>query len=386
MSLRLLFFVPAHTDAVGIHHELTTRLAEGLSPYAEVRLVTSSERGTAVKVTDYNLVHFFGCWSRSACTLARKAYTGHVPYVVTPLGGLQPWEMKQHGRSPLVKQQQRLVRHAIAVHVCGKLEMRTFAKLGWNSRTCMIKNPVLTSQTSFEQTAKSLMQLYRKVFDSCARLLLTDGTRRAIGWLMQMGLDAHAFDSQAHVAEVSEVLRAFTDEEWRRVAIYAADEHIDGLLRKALDGLHVAYPATDVAAIDRYDTRRGYADGPLKADGLLSRNILLRNKLKEISPEYGAVDRKVCQALLNLHYETVRHTAPLLHLGDLYSMFRFTDMDEDAVRDMVRQLGMDDFAATVTEAMSRFLGLTEGFMPFRQGKAKEASRLLDALTKFGTYT
>lgn len=385
MSFRLLIFVPAQTDAIGIHHELTARLAECLSGEADVTLAISSDKSAAAKVTEYDIVHIFGCWSHSAMLLAHKAYMAHVPYVVTPLGGLQPWEMRQHERSLLAKQQQKLIRQASAVHVCGKLESETFAKLEWNDKTCTIKNPVLTSQITFRQAADSLVRLYRKVFDSNARLLLSDDARSIIGDLMQLGLDPHAFDLHEHTAEVRQQLQAFTPEDWRRTAIYAADERIVGLLKRALDGLNIAYPATDVGAIDRFDADRGYVAGPLRDDALLSRNILLRNKLKDLAPEYGSVERKICIALLNLHYEIGRHTAPLLHLGNLYTMFRFTDMDEDAVMDLTGQLKISDFADAAMGVMRDFLHLTEGFMLFSPEKRKSASRLYKDITKFGTY-
>lgn len=380
MAFRLLIFVPSNTDVVGIHHELTTRLAKCLARQADVKLATSVDKGVFSNVSDFDLIHVFGCWSHSACQLGARAYKEHVPYLVTPLGGLQPWEMERHNYSVLAKQQQTLVRRASAVQVCGKLEDQTFAKLGWNHRTALIKNPVLTSQTTFEQAADSLMQLYRKVIDSNARLLLGDDIQKVIGRLLQVGID----DKAAYLGsdkDLNDKVAALTGEDLRRIWIYADDEHVTEPLRRALPD----YSFLDVSSIDRFDRERGYAEGHLKNDALLSRNLLLRNKVKDIFDEHRMAEQKVCTSLLNLHYEMTRHKAPLLHLADFYAVLRFTDMDEDAVRDIVKRLKLDDFAMSLMSVMQDFLGLTEGFMPFADKAGRATKRLYRNITKFGTY-
>ena len=54
-------------------------------------------------------------------------------------------------------------------------------------------------------------------------------------------------------------------------------------------------------------------------------------------------------------------------------------------KDMVHELGLDDFAGRLMTVMGNFLGLTEGFMPFIPKNDKHAEHLLTELTKFGTY-
>lgn len=380
MALKLLIFVPSHTDAVSIHHELTTNLAKCLNEKAEVEVVTSAEKEKVSDFSNIDILNIFGCWSHSACQVGAKAYKEHVPYIVTPLGGLQPWEMEHHSYSVLAKEQQTLVRRASAVHVCGKLEEQTFAKLGWNQRTALIKNPVLTSQTTFVQAADSMLGLYRKVLDSNARLLLNKDTRKIIGQLLQAGIDDKA-SVISNEKDLEANIEKLTDEDWRRLWIYADDEHITEPLRKALKNEYYIEAST----IDRFDRDRGYSDGHLKNDMLLSRNLLLRNKVKDIFDEHQRKEQMVCLSLLNLQYEITRHKAPLLHLADFYTMLRFTDMDEDSVRDMVKRLKLEDFSVRLMSVMEDFLGLTEGFMPFADKKGRATRRLYKNITKFGTY-
>lgn len=383
MFPKILVFVPAHVNAIGIHHELTTRLTQCLAPKADVRLATSSDRGVASELKNFDIVHIFGCWSHSAFLIASRAYKEHVPYVITPLGGLQPWEMEHHSYSILFREQQKLVRRALAVQVCGNLEEKTFSKLGWNNRVVLIKNPVLTSLTTFEKVADDLLAVYRKVIDSCARLLLTNEEQHLIGRLLQMGVDSQALS--AYASEISESLSSLTEEAWRKIFIYADDEHISGPIAKTVRSLNFSDKVIDATVIDRFCRERFYNDGNLKDDALLSKSLLLRNKVKEVFDAQGKTEQKVCLALLNLHYELGRHTASLMHLADVYQLLRLKDMDEDAVAEMIHRLKLDDFTQRLTAVLAEFLGLTEGFMPFSAKRGRGTKRIYKMITKFGTY-
>lgn len=386
MALKLLLYVPSHTDAVSIHHELTSRLSKELSEKAEVRLATSSDRSVLPSVSQYDIIHIFGCWSNSACNIASKAYAMHVPYVFTPLGGLQPWEMERNHKTLLFRRQRRLTIRASAVHLCGKLEQETFAKLGWNGNTCLIKNPVLTSQTTFKQTALYMLSLYRKVLDSNARLLLGKEEQQAIGKLMQIGIDDKYESFNDDIPKLIGQLNSFSAEQWRRIFIYSSEERISNIVLKALDTLHVSHPTVDVDTIERFAGIGKYVDGPLKTDILLTRSLLFRNKVKDVFDGNGKTEQQVCRAIINVAYELNHHSAPMQHLADLYTIIRSTDMDEDLIGDMMRQIKADDTAGRLMSVMSDFLGLTEGFIPLPTKRDRKSKAMLKAFTKFGTYT
>lgn len=385
MALKLLLYVPSHTDSIGIHHELTSRLSKELSEKAEVRLATSSDKSVLSSVSQYDIIHLFGCWSNSACNIASKAYATHVPYVFTPLGGLQPWEMERNHKTLLFRRQRRLTMQASAVHLCGKLEQDTFAKLGWNSNTCLIKNPVLTSQTTFKQTAVSMLSLYRKVLDTNARLLLGKDEQTAIGKLIQIGIDDKYDSFNEDITKLIGQLNGFSDEQWRRIFIYSSEERISDIVLKALDTLQVSHPVIDVNTIERFAGIDKYVDGPLKTDILLTRSLLFRNKVKDVFDGNGKTEQQVCRAIINVAYELNHRSAPMRHLADLYTIIRSTDMDEDLIGDMLRQIKASDTVGRLMSVMGDFLGLTEGFMPLPKKKDRKSRAILNAFTKFGTY-
>ncbi len=381
--LKVLLFISAEADAVDIHHELTTQLAHHLGKHAEVRLVTPHDKEGS-DLSGYHLLHVFGSWSHSASHLMLKAHRQHVPTVYTPLGGLQPWVLRHHKRSRLFAYQRSMTTQASCVHVCGKLEGDTFAKLGWNKRVALIKNPVLTSQLSFDVMTGQMLSLYRKVLDSNARLLLSDDSCAVIGHLLALSVDKDILRDHERCEALRQRLTLLTEDDWRRVFIYSADEQIEQNILEGLARIQFAAPRTITADVVRFAPDERYNVGTLKGDDTFSRNILMRNKLDEAIASKEQLERRLIIQLLNLRYELEHHKAPLLHLADIYQNVRFVDMDEDRLKEIVRQLGIDDFAGRLMEALREVMGLTEGFMPFTAKKGKATQRLVSDITKYNT--
>jgi hypothetical protein len=388
--LKVLLFVPHHIDAVAINHDLVSRLAESYPEGIDVQYFVSGENHKTLQLDEYDLIHFFGCWSHAACALATRAYAHGLPYIVTPLGGLQPWETSKRKRTILSRRQRQLVERAAAVHVCGKLEHDNFVSLGWNKRIAIVKNPVLTSLISFEEAADQIERLYRKVIDSNCQLCLKPEIHGIIGTLLQIGTDPNAISLNPAFQEdsVEEFVNKFTQfstEDWRRLLIYSDQEHITDCMLLAFDALEISHPILDVSKIDRFEPMSKYVEGKLVTDSLLSKNILLKNKVKDVFDNNGKNECQLCLAILNIHFELNHHSLPLSHFVDLYSLTRFRDVDEDLVRDMVSRLNIEDLAARLTSAMSTFLGLPDGFWIFEPLEGKKTNRMIRQMTKFGLY-
>lgn len=381
--LKVLLFISAEADAVEIHHELTTQLAHYMSKHADVRLVTGHDKDST-DLTGCHLLHIFGSWSHSASHLMLKAHRQHVPTVFTPLGGLQPWVMRHHKPSRLFAYQRRMTTLASAVHVCGKLEGDTFAKLGWNKRMALIKNPVLTSQLTFDAMTVQMLALYRKVLDSNARLLLNADSCVVIGQLLALSIDKDILRDHERCDTLRQQLARLTEDDWRRVFIYSADEQIEQNLLEGLSRIQFIAPQTITANVVRFTPDERYNQGSLKDYDTYSRNILMRNKLDEAIAPKEQRERRLIIQLLNLRHELEHHKAPLLHLADIYHTMRFTDMDEDRLNEIARDLGIDDFAARIMAVMHEVMGLTEGFMPFASREGRATQRLTNDITKYNT--
>ncbi len=382
--------MPHHIDAVAINHDLVSRLANCYPEDIDVQLFVSGEHRQTLQLNEFDLIHFFGSWSHVSCIMASKAYAHGVPYIVTPLGGLQPWETAKRKHTILSRRQKRLVEQAAAIHVCGKLEYDNFVNLGWNKRVATVKNPVLTSQISFDEAAKQFDDLYRKVIDSNCQLCLKPEIQKLLGFLLQIGTDPHALSlnpafEDNSTDELESKFNQLSTEDWRRLLIYSDQEHIMDNVLQAFDALEISYPTLDMTGVNRFKPKSKYLEGKLKTDSLLSKNILLRNKVKEVFENNDKAERQMCLALLNFHYELNYHLLPLSHFVDLYSLMRFLDVDEDMVKDMAKRLNIEDFAAYVTSAMSSFFGLPDGFWIFQPKKGKKTRKLIKTVTKFGLY-
>lgn len=382
--LKVLLYITAEADAVDIHHELTTQLAHYLGNHVEATLVASHGNQLS-DLTPYHLIHIFGCWSRSAAHLLIRAHKQHIPTVFTPLGGLQPWVMKHHKSGHLSGLTRRMTALASAVHVCGKLEAETFVCLGWNKRMALIKNPVLTSQLSFDDMTQQMLTLYRKVLDSNARLLLSPESCMLIGQLLAVSIDADILHDKDRCKQLMDQLQQLSDDDWRRIWIYSADEQIESRLHGGLARLQFTPPETDTSSVVRFNPEEQYHQGPLKADDTYSRNILLHNKISDAIEAKEQVEKRFVVQLLNLRYELERHKAPLLHLADIYQSLRFVDMDEDRLKEIVHDIGIEDYTSRLMVALQEIMGLTEGFMPFVPKTGRATQHLINTLTKFNTY-
>lgn len=388
--LKVLLFVPHHIDAVAINHDLVSRLATSYPEGVDVQYYVSGEHHQTLQLEEFDLIHFFGCWSHAACIMATRAYSHGLPYIVTPLGGLQPWETSKRKHTILLRRQRQLIEKAAAVHVCGKLEHDNFVSIGWNKRIATVKNPVLTSQISFEESANQIARLYRKVIDSNCQLCLKLEIQDIIGFLLQIGTDPHALVLNRAFQEesIQQFINKFAQlsaEDWRRLLIYSDQEHITDHVLQAFDALEIPHPILDISNIDRFKPLSRYTEGKLVTDSLLSKNILLKNKVKEVFENNGKAECQMCLALLNIHYELNHHSLPLSHFVDLYCLTRFSDVDEDLVRDMATRLNIEDFAARLTSAMSTFLGLLDGFWIFKPNDGNKTKRIIKEMTKFGLY-
>lgn len=384
--LKILLFMPDKVDAININHELASQLAHYLEAPAAIDFRTSIHGLEADALSTYDLVHILGCWDTTAVTLQQKAHRLHIPTVYSPLGGLQPWVIRKYRSSYRYAKQRIAIQHASAIHLCSKPEADTFSQLGWNRRWELIKNPVLTNRLSFKEMASVMLNFYQKILDSNARLLLSPSACQAIGHLLQLGIDKDVLFEQDHCKTMKENLAGLTETDWRRIFIYAADESITDFLSKGLERIQVTAPMTTVTDVDRFDNSRSYAEGDLPTEALCFKSTGLMDKLSERIRKEEKHEHELCMALLNLKHELEHHTAPLRHLANIYSFIRTKDMNEDRLKELTGDLGIEEWVACLMTVMHDVMRLSEGFMPFAAQDGRRAAKLKTAITKFNTWS
>jgi hypothetical protein len=379
--MKVLLYISPESDRLNINQQLVTQLANSLNATIETIIVHSYDE--AMKHLDeYQVVHVFGCWNHGVANTLLKADKHNIPTVFTPLGGLQPWILRRHHLEPQLRLQRQMTNKAGAVHLCGKLEYDTFSTLGWNHRVEIIKNPILTSLLTIDDMAEQMLKLYQKVIDSMARRLLTPQEERFIGQLVQIGIDTNVLLLHDYCEKLKKDLSSLDETSWRRIFIYCYDERVLKDVKAALQNLKVPVPDILVENIDRFRTGKKYNEGSLRSDELLSRNVILKNKLNDIVQEEETVERKLCIQIANIKYELEHHNAPLSHLADIYHTLRFEDMDEVRVAEIFHYFGIEDFAQRLMAVEQEVLHITEGFIPIKIKKDKRSDTIRRAITKF----
>lgn len=116
-------------------------------------------------LTDENpdIVHLFGAWEKEVSSLANQLYKKTIPYVYSPLGGMLPWNVKQH---PHHSSQKKLTSRASTVHVCSALEKEQIMERQWNKEVIVIKNSVITNDIEESVMVDNLIKLYNEIIAS----------------------------------------------------------------------------------------------------------------------------------------------------------------------------------------------------------------------------
>ena len=363
-----------------LHHEFVSILSRCLQPMADVKVTVKLPRS----IVDYDLIHIIGAWVYTSARLAAKAKHQDIPTIFSPIGDLQPWiiRSKQRTKSAQIAIYQRtMVEHVSAVHLCNPMEKETFRHLGWNNKTQVIRNPLLTNELSEESMAQQMLMLYQKVLDSNCYAMIGEQTEDAICFLLQIGVDEMAARNNQLRREASDCLSKLSNEDWRRVFIYANDEGILDRIRLGLARLQYATPNISLANIDRFPTSLSIPEGHLDSKNVLTGSLLTRNRFDDFTEEDGEIERLICTMILNLKYEIDHRSVSMLHLIDLFELIRFENYDEENLTRMLRHLRMQKFASRLLFVMKDILGLTEGFMPLEATDDKATDRLRKAITK-----
>lgn len=360
--LRVLFFPARPACDSDINRQLLDGLASRLGQLVDVALPHESAADSLLQDRP-DIIHVFGCWDRSAVSVMRKARKRHIPVVISPLGGLQPWVKEHHMGSGRWLGQKQSIEEAAAVHLCGKLELETFQRLKWNGRTQVIKNPVLTTQVTMEGMAADMKRLYRKVIDTYAAQVLSDDAMSLLMTLLALALSTRVSFSEEQRSRLDGLVQQMDDEDWRRMRVYVHDENVEELLDKGLAMANLDAAYFDVEQMDRFPAHPSYEKVPLKDDALLSRNPLTRTTWADATANETHEERRLVTMIANLQFEMLRDKAPLSHFTDLFSFLLSCDIDEDRVNEALHVIKLDGFAARLMGALGMTLGLPEGFMP-----------------------
>ncbi|MGM9709395.1 MAG: hypothetical protein ACI3ZB_07315 [Prevotella sp.] len=379
--MRILLFIPKDTYDIATNKELVTMLESYLNKRGDAVIAHLYTPGLLDNVT---LVHIFGCWNMEASRIMTKATSLDIPTVFSPLGGLEPWIMqgKRLRRKLLTSTYQRkMTRRASAVHLCGRYEHSTFAKLRWNCRTAIIKNPTLTSQLSPEEMGAKTMELYQKVFDSNVNMLISSQAVKALSRLLYASVCSDITGKPQMFSEAKADIAAINDTDWRNICLYATDEKVADFVLHGAEVMGFSKPFITLSPTMRFEHDYGYKDGDIQCEDVLSSNIMLKSKMEDLASDDEQRERKICTMILNIKYELAHGTLPLRHAVNIFESLMQGSFDEDRLRTMLSSTGALAFTRHLEGALSTIVGLSEGFMPVTPRYGKQADNIATKIMK-----
>lgn len=372
--MRVLHFCIQSENDDGIVRSYISTLLTCMASMADVKLLTSNNKNEA-KEFQPELVHIHDCWNHPSAEMAKWAHSHNIPVVISPHGKLNPWIVDQkylHEKLPkLLLYQHEMICNADAIVVSGEMERLNMSelswnehlksKLPWNSRIEIIKNSIITNDINDVEMTRQMMQLYRKVLDSNAWMLMNDETRIAENALLRTGV-AHDEQSDTITDEQIGIINRLDEGSWRKILIHADEEDVLDIVMKAVHKRQFNAPNIAIKQIERFSLRVPKPTGPLERKKLLGSS--LKTKFKSLRHDFGdCLELDICRMIANASFEMHKTTLSRHHLADIYEEFRYVEFDEDKFAKMLKYIDMIEFVNKLQETLEEMFGLTEGFMP-----------------------
>ncbi len=324
----------------------------GRVSFHETAMFFAADRQEAKQIlqsVDIDILHVHGCWRPSAARLYAKVSRRGTRLVLSPHGQLEPWIFQQRfWKEKLPKRilfQHRMVSRAYAVVVEGSMETECLYRLGWNSRTVVVRNPLITSSITPEETVRQLATLYRRIMDSntlelmeqetvsALRLAIKAGTTRDIRWLR---LPDHYTPPR------------LDKEAWRQIYCFARQEQIETVVERGIRILQCDCPMPDPNLPQPF----------LPDDYQPSKGIE-----ETIGMSFVSENQRLVKTFRYLHHLTVHNRLTICHLCELDKELRDHGCDEEALAERLAELHLLKTARRLMQVMQEETELDEGFMP-----------------------
>lgn len=359
--IKVLHFFPKDDKMIAQHVDI---LCNAMGSYAD-SYASFEPKDFIHKLRDKHpdIVHLHGCWRMTNWFAARKA-TGHgARIVLSPHGGLEPWVIKQQYWSKKLPQlllfQRRIVKHAAAVIVMGRMEKDCLERQNLTQRMETVLNSLVTCALTDEQMAAATHAVYRKVLDSNVWPLMEEETKVATRALIKAGItgDARWLDNDEAAA-----VHGLTPDEKRKIALYAYQEGV-------LDIVNRGFTMTDCPLSDTNPTTVPYYPHSSGTTTSL------------VAQDKGDINDKTVAALRSARklYRTRKLT--IKHIVELDQLLRSGEIAEDNLAETLREKRLLQFAGSMMAAMNSLTGLAEGLMPVAMRDGRGAENIIKRITK-----
>ncbi|MGN0220583.1 MAG: glycosyltransferase [Prevotella sp.] len=327
-------------------------LHDNMGKEVDMEIVTSlKELKRSIHNQPPELIHLYGAWNWKNGLATFFAAKGNIRYVYTPYGQLDPWILNQHyikHKLPrIILYQKRMMRQAYVVIALGNIEKEKLQELGWNARIEVIYNPYVTSSITHEEVCEKLEKVYQKVLNSHVRQIMKENTKQALSILIKASQidDIHWISEQER-----SVVQETSDNEWKKIAVYAIQEKITDLIEAGCGMLRVTPPEIDTNDLLCYPVEVASK----KSEKVKHPPIPFK---KDADNQTVSACFKAVLVLVKDRQLTLRH---LIHFSYL---LRYSAMEEDKfLQELQEQKETKRFQGLMS-ALAEYTSLETGFMP-----------------------
>lgn len=304
-----------------------------------------------MQMADIQILHVHGCWRTSAARLYRLARKKGTRLVVSPHGALEPWIMDSHyWTDKLPKRiafQQNMIRSAYAVVVQGNMEKECLDKLKWNSRTIVVRNPIITCSTTPQQATQQLCQLYRRIMDSNTLQLMNSETLDTLKSAIKAGI---CKDTRWLALPPNYAPPRLNEESWRQLLCYAQQEHISNMVGRGLLLLRCELPDMDIQHANPF---------------LPNHYAAIKSINEAIGLHYANENERLVAAFKYVRRLLMDNKLTISHLCELSKELFEYGCNEEQLQDDLREKGLTPMANRIVQLLADMTGLNEGFLPLQ---------------------
>lgn len=276
------------------------------------------------KCTDFlpDIIHLHGCNNAKINKIISWAQQQSFRIVVTPHGQLESWE--DGNRSRVLK---HIIEHSYVVIARSQTEQDELKRIGWNSRTEIIPNPIITRTTTADKLSDAHQKIYSKILNSNVLELLDEETEKALHSILKAGICGDGrWAKPFHTEAVN----------WKLLYTYVEQEGITSYYERGLFALQLLN--TEHQSLPSY----------------LPKNYRQPKSL---------AGKSLSDIVRNAHQQVTEGCLSLLTLADLHAALLHDDVEDDVVVQQLENEGLSKFMASLMTVMKEQTGLDEGYMP-----------------------
>lgn len=364
--MKVVHYIPTIIKHDIVSDELLT-IVNVMRDKADVRLLTGKNNLKEILGKDKpDIIHVHGCWDYQSARLIGEARNKGVATILSTHGGYMPYTV-QH-EQPISKKAKMLtyqsngISGADAVVASTQEELDNIMAGTTQKCTDLIPSCILNSNVAASTVAEKLLLLYKKVIDTRYRLYLSDTEKNVIRRLTHAGCSKPEFIEKATAVSASDY-EAMSHEQWRRIMLYAHDEHIEDIMSKGAKQEGITIPTIDVNAIARFQVNVEKNEGIEYISDIVNNRKSLKNTIEENTKNDEAGLRRIIFMAASISMRAKNKTVSMRQLTIFFRLLQNEDYDEDRLMDLLAQVKLKKNTQRILYVLKEDLKLSEGFLP-----------------------